>query len=110
MILNHISTDHCIITGVCVHGYICITSGMDYITISALEDEYIEGVQRASDLTNIKVFLANTQDHPDLCKQLGVNAVPAIYHIVEGKVVGSMVGVASAEQVQAYLLTGVSPL
>lgn len=96
------------VTQITNEGFLLVTGGFDYVTVDGLEQSYIADVEEAS--SSIMVFHVEASTCPRLTQSLGCNAVPTIYHISGGEVIGSMTGVMGAEQVRAYLTTGVSPV
>lgn len=97
-------------TDLLANKFVVVTGGWDFITILASEEDFLSDVETAAAKTGKTVFHLETQSTPRTTAALGVSVVPALLFFEDGKLSGSLVGVASVEQLTAFFKTGVSPL
>ena len=107
LLKSNLDTDK--ISDIVKNGHVAVVSGSDFITINQMDDEYLSGVEEAAKAIGIPVHVVEAGASPRTASALGVDAVPAMVQVVDGKVSSRYIGVASAPQLKMFMRTGVPP-
>lgn len=88
-------------------GAILVTDGQLYATLDGQSEQTVNNFNEAT--VGLETAHITCVGDPTACKLLGVVAVPSVFLVFEGRVIGEAVGVCNAAQYKAFVETGVLP-
>lgn len=90
---------------------VMFTSGVSHFGYELQEDTARDVFASACEAHGVSGITANLADHPHLAQSLDVNAVPVLVTIdSDGVPISQFLGVATKQQMEAYITTGQPPV